>query len=294
MNSNRQQATAGSTTPSSVRARSGVTIGAGIIDATRTWSALATSALTQRAAVVSDKTEASGPSVKWLAARLMLVVALSSLPILAISAHVFGLMSERTTAVLVILPLAGATAAVFAFAPHRTDGIIGRGLVVGMVACGVYDAFRLFAVYALGLMGDFIPTMGTWVTGNPDIHDGAVVGYIWRYIGDGGGLGVAFFVVAFVVGLDRWSNRPHRVVLAAVGYAVFPVWAGLIGTVALAPHGEELMFRLTPNTVTITLIGHVIFGLVLGLGFLRAAERFQLPASAAEHRSEMLAVAQPA
>src|ERR1700736_261854 len=116
MNSNRQQATAGSTTPSSVGTRSGVAIGAGIIDATRTWRALATSALTQRAAVVSDKTEASGPSVKWLAARLMLVVALSSLPLLAISAHVFGLMSERTTAVLVILPLATATAAVFAFA----------------------------------------------------------------------------------------------------------------------------------------------------------------------------------
>jgi hypothetical protein len=31
-----------------------------------------------------------------------------------------------------------------------------------------------------------------------------------------------------------------------------------------------LMFRLTPATVVITLIGHIIFGFVLGPGFVRA------------------------
>jgi hypothetical protein len=43
-----------------------------------------------------------------------------------------------------------------------------------------------------------------------------------------------------------------------------------MGLVALAPRGEELMFQLTPATVPITLIGHLIFGFALGLGFARA------------------------
>jgi hypothetical protein len=49
-----------------------------------------------------------------------------------------------------------------------------------MVACLVYDAFRPFAVHVLGWMGDFIPVMGTWVTGDPDKTACAVVGYLWR------------------------------------------------------------------------------------------------------------------
>ena len=55
-----------------------------------------------------------------------------------------------------------------------------------------------------------------------------------------------------------------------MGFAVFPTWAGLMATVALAPRGEDLMFPLNPATVTITLVGHLIFGLVLGLAFLKA------------------------
>ena len=62
--------------------------------------------------------------------------------------------------------------------------IVGRGLIAGMVACIVYDGARLFAVHVLGLMGDFIPVMGSFVTGEPDTAGSAAVGYIWRYIGD--------------------------------------------------------------------------------------------------------------
>jgi hypothetical protein len=43
-----------------------------------------------------------------------------------------------------------------------------------------------------------------------------------------------------------------------------------MATVALAPHGEERMFPLNVATVVITLVGHLIFGLVLGLAFLKA------------------------
>ena len=43
-----------------------------------------------------------------------------------------------------------------------------------------------------------------------------------------------------------------------------------MATVALAPRGEEMMFPLNLATISITLIGHLIFGLVLGLAFLKA------------------------
>ncbi len=203
----------------------------------------------------------------WLLARVMLVLLLSSMPILGISVDVFGLVSQSTTSVAVIA-LTAVLGTIVTFAPHLIDMIVGRGLIAGMVACIVYDGARLFAVHVLGLMGDFIPVMGSWVTGEPDTVGSAAVGYVWRYIGDGGGLGVAFFVVAFALGIDRWSDV--KAVLAAVAFAVFPTWAGLIATVALAPHGQEMMFPLNAATVTITLVGHLIFGLVLGLAFLKA------------------------
>jgi VIT1/CCC1 family predicted Fe2+/Mn2+ transporter len=81
-------------------------------------------------------------------------------------------------------------------------------------------------------------------------------------------LGVAFFLVAYAVGIDRWKSV--YAVLASVAFAVFPTWAGLMATVALLPRGEEMMFQLNVATVTITLVGHLICGLVLGFAFLKA------------------------
>jgi hypothetical protein len=195
-----------------------------------------------------------------------LVLLLASMPILGISVDVFGLVPQSTTSVVVIA-LTAVLATFMVFAPHRIDMIVGRGLIAGMVACIVYDGARLFAVQVLGLMGDFIPVMGSWVTGEPDTTGSAAVGYVWRYIGDGGGLGVAF-VVAFALGIDRWSNV--KAALVAAAFAVFPTWTGLIATVALAPRGEEMMFPLNTATITITLIGHLIVGFVLGSAFLKA------------------------
>jgi hypothetical protein len=211
--------------------------------------------------------ERSDPQI-WMLARIGLHLLLAALPLLAISMQVFGVVSMNTTAALVIIPLAATLGVLAIFAPDPTDRIVGRGLIWGIVACVVYDIFRLDTVYLLGWWGDFIPRMGTWITEDAETRAGAVVGYLWRYVGDGGGIGIAFFVFALALGLDRWSSR--KVVLASVAFAVCPVWTGLMATVALAPRGEELMFPLTPITVSLSLIGHLIFGLVLGLGFARS------------------------
>jgi hypothetical protein len=207
--------------------------------------------------------------------RVGLHLLLAALPLLAISAHVFGLITMNWSAALLVVPLATAIVALTIFAPHPEERVILHGFLWGMLACALYDVFRLDTVYMLGWWADFIPTMGTWIIGDDASKTaGAWVGYLWRYLGDGGGIGVTFFVGAAFVGLH---HRPAKqVVAAAVVFAVFPVWAGLIATVGLATKGQSLMFPLNPTTITLSLIGHLIFGLIMGLGFVktRSAEKY--------------------
>ena len=201
--------------------------------------------------------------------RIALHLLLAALPLLAISAHVFGIIKMQYSAGILVIPLAVAIVVMTVLAPHAGDRVVADGLIWGIVACAIYDGFRLFTVHVFHWWADFIPTMGTWITGDPDdITAGAVVGYVWRYIGDGGGIGIAFFAVASTLGLQYRSRR--TAVLASVAFAVAPVWAGLVGTVWLAERGQTMMFPLTPTTLTLSLIGHLIFGWILGLGFYRS------------------------
>src|SRR3954470_17911646 len=67
---------------------------------------------------------------KWLAARVLLILVLAAMPILAIPVEVFGLVSQSTTSILLIVLLA-VLATFMVFAPHRIDMIVGRGLIAG-------------------------------------------------------------------------------------------------------------------------------------------------------------------
>ncbi|MHC1563103.1 hypothetical protein ACR9E3_29435 [Actinomycetospora sp. C-140] len=202
--------------------------------------------------------------------RVALHLVVAALPLLAISAHVFGLVPMNVTAGLVVVPLTLLAVMLGVFSPAGEERLVLAGAMWGALATLVYDAVRLDTVYLLGWWGDFIPRVGTWIL---DVDAGqsvlgAVVGYVWRYLGDGGGIGVAFFVLVAATGLRRWGER--ATVTAAVVFAVFPVWTGLVATVALAPRGQQQMFALTPATVTLSLVGHLVFGLVLGLGCARS------------------------
>ena len=200
--------------------------------------------------------------------RIGLHLLLAALPLLAISAHVFGLITMNVSAGMLVIPLAAAIVALTVLAPHAGDRVVADGMLWGIVGCAIYDGFRLTTVHVFGWWADFIPVMGTWITGNPDdLTAGAVVGYLWRYIGDGGGIGITFFALASAIGMQRCSRRVC--VIAAVAFSVFPVWAGLIGTVYLATRGQTMMFPLTWVTLTLSLVGHLIFGFFVGLAFLK-------------------------
>ena len=209
----------------------------------------------------SKSREASRRFVLTWLARLNLHLAVASIPVLAISAHVFWLVSLRTVALFVLLPLVAVLAMFVTARPDRSDRVILAGFLWGLLACAGYDALRLPTVYVAHWWSDFFPAVGGWAAGD---NSNVVVGYLWRYVGDGGGIAVAFFVLAATLGAGAWSLR--RIMGLGLAYAVCPVWSGLVLTDLLAPGGREL-FPISFTTLILALAGHLLFGAVLGFGY---------------------------
>jgi len=192
--------------------------------------------------------------------RFCLYLVLASTPLLAISAEVFGVVSLRTVRSFFLLPLLAILAVLVVFKPDRIDRTAFAGFTWGLVACAGYDAFRLPSVYVFHLWGDFFGRIGGWATGTNSDY---LAGYLWRYLGDGAGIGVVVFILAAALGAASWPSR--RVVGLTVAFAVCPVWAGLVLTDGLAPAGRAL-FPLNATTLALSLAGHLVYGTVLGYG----------------------------
>jgi hypothetical protein len=52
-------------------------------------------------------------------------------------------------------------------------------------------------------------------------------------------------------------------VALGIAYGIF-VWSGLVATIALSARGSIMLFALTPKTLVFSLVGHLIYGAVLG------------------------------
>lgn len=128
------------------------------------------------------------------------------------------------------------------------------GFISGLIAVFIYDLSRIPFVL-LDLWPDFIPNIGGWVM-NQEEPDW-VRGYLWRYIGNGGGLGVAFFMGFHFI--EPWVPRRQAGML--FGIAVF---IGLLGTLLLAPRAQEKLFVTTYVAFFGGLLGHLVYGYVLG------------------------------
>lgn len=195
--------------------------------------------------------------------RLQVHLAAASVPVLAISAHVLLSASLRTVALVVLLPLLVGLAALVLRQPHPSDRLLLAGFLWGLLACAGYDAFRLPTIYGFHWWNDFFGSVGGWATGTKSSF---LVGYLWRYLGDGAGIAVAFFALAATVGAGTWPRR--RAIALGVAYAICPVWSGLVLTDLLAPRSQEL-FPLSPATLALSLGGHLIYGVLIGLGYWR-------------------------
>jgi hypothetical protein len=194
------------------------------------------------------------------AARLVLLYVAGALPVLSIPLQVFDILPLAVTAQYVVLPLTLA-AAVVMLGPSVQGAWAVQGLIAGLLAVTAYDALRIPLAVA-GVIPDFIPQVGGWVL-NSDSPN-VVVGYLWRYLGDGGGIGISFFVTCGVV----LSFRPEAIrrspIALSIAYGIF-IWSGLIATIALSESGASLLFALTPLTLAVSLAGHLVYGGVLGL-----------------------------
>lgn len=132
--------------------------------------------------------------------------------------------------------------------------IVGHGLAGGLVAVLVYDTTRLpFVVF--GGWPDFIPKIGVWLLDDGDAHWS--IGYLWRYLGNGAGMGLAFWAIEPAVA--RLVGRQRGGVLYGVA-----IWSGLMLTISIAPDGQAKLFPLTVATLVLSLIGHLVYGGVLG------------------------------
>jgi hypothetical protein len=122
------------------------------------------------------------------------------------------------------------------------------GLVAGMIATGIYDILRIGLMFA-GLWGDPIPSIGRLALADPDAD--WYWGYVWRFVGNGGGMGLAFAML------------PWRGVRLGIAYGS-AICLGLVGLLYFWPVSQAHFFALTPPTAAGGMAGHWVYGAVLG------------------------------
>jgi hypothetical protein len=122
------------------------------------------------------------------------------------------------------------------------------GLVAGMIATGIYDILRIGLMFA-GLWGDPIPSIGRLALADPNAE--WYWGYVWRFVGNGGGMGLAFAML------------PWRGVKLGIAYGT-AICLGLVGLLYFWPVSQAHFFALTPPTAAGGMAGHWVYGAVLG------------------------------
>ncbi|TND09014.1 MAG: hypothetical protein FD123_1868 [Bacteroidetes bacterium] len=186
------------------------------------------------------------------------------LPVSAIVFHCLGVLPLQLCLSSLILPLFALACCAGTFTPY-VGRMAWQGWLAGIVAVALYDLSRV--PFILFGWSDFIPKIGAWLS-NTDQPD-AVIGYLWRYIGNGGGLGIAFFMILYFIG-----NRPH-IIRTGIIFGLF-VFSCLMLILLVFREAQDIMFRITPLSFAGSLTGHIVYGAALGFmarTFFRRNER---------------------
>jgi len=175
-------------------------------------------------------------------------------PIAALALFIVGVAPLPVTVLVVILPLS-VLALSFGVRNPAWGQVALKGLAIGLAGVATYDLFRMPLVH-IGLWPDFIPRIGGWLVLSDAPN--AAVGYAYRYVGDGAGMGMSFVMA------NSLFRTKFPAIAAATAYGIV-IWLCLIATLIIAPHGQELMFRITPTSLALSLIGHLIYGATIGI-----------------------------
>jgi hypothetical protein len=134
---------------------------------------------------------------------------------------------------------------------------VAVGFMAGIVAVLMYDLMRLALSYSQGGV-DPIPHIGFMLMG-----PGAPwwIGYLWRTLGNGAGLGVVYGVLC----PKRWWGPKTGLVYASM------IGLGMLLVLWMFPQAQEHLFKLTWQTAVNSALGHATYGLTLGY-FARASK----------------------
>jgi hypothetical protein len=192
---------------------------------------------------------------KDISIRLVLF-AIGFSPIASLCLATFKVLPLHISGPSIVLP-AIVGALVLGLAVPDYGGVLFRGLVLGIAAVFVYDVTCRFPFIVLGVWPDFIPRIGNYLLHRENVHWS--VGYLWRYLGNGGGMGMAFYAVYPLV---RPWVKPLQ---AGVMYGM-SIFCCLLATIYLSPDGKSYLFAPTAATALLGLLGHIVYGGVLGYG----------------------------
>jgi len=193
----------------------------------------------------------------------LVIYAIGFAPIGILSLSAFNLIPLHVSGPCIVLPSILVALMLGSTFPQRSQTLI-RGFALGIVAVFLYDLTSRFPFIAAGIWPDFIPKIGCYLLDRGQVHWS--VGYLWRYIGNGGGMGLAFYAVYPII---RDRIKPIR---AGIIYGV-AVFCCLLITIYFSPSGRTYLFNPNLMTGLMGLMGHVVYGFTLGYGTKRFPDR---------------------
>jgi multidrug transporter EmrE-like cation transporter len=187
------------------------------------------------------------------ATRLALVGA-GMVPVSLIAGSAFGL-DLRVLALLVLAPVV-ACLLVQMVTNSDIRKLVGKAVAAGLIATAMYDLCRGSFLWSGLMHHDPIPHIGHAL----GLEPAWLAGYTWRYLGNGTGLALAFLALGL------------RGTKVGIVYGLF-VCSGLLLTLLVSPYGEQILFELSITTIVMAMLGHAIYGAVLGTMATRLHER---------------------
>jgi hypothetical protein len=172
---------------------------------------------------------------------------LGFVPISSLCMALVGICPLHLSTVLFVFPMFVLGAVIAKFKPEAARRAV-LGLAAGILAVAVYDALRLCLV-ASGMWEDFVPTIGKLALHNPAAHP--VWGYLWRFLLNGGGMGITFAIL------------PFRTIKSGIVYGL-SVCCCLLATLLLSANAQRLLFPLTVPHILFAIVGHIAYGTTLG------------------------------
>lgn len=138
------------------------------------------------------------------------------------------------------------------------------GFAGGLLATIIYDVVRLLLVVALGLP-DPIPHIGV-LWGGQALADQWWVGYLWRLLGNGAGLGIAYAMLP-----RAWFNIKGGWI-----YGDF-VGLGMFAVLFFFPVAQFHLFILNGTVAVNGILGHWAYGIAIGWLFRQTRLKDSFP-----------------